>query len=87
MAARKKLVTDLDLPHHDTEEADAASRPILSNGEHSAAPSPARALQAGLEAEYARRDFPFTQMQVMSGLVVFCFAVWWALFQVVAVIA
>jgi hypothetical protein len=87
MAAQKKTSEDIQFYTGTPSEAAADSaRPVASDEDHAAAPSPARALQAGLQAEFSRTDFPFSQMQVISAIVVFCFAVWWALFQVVAVL-
>lgn len=87
MAAQKKTSEDIEFYTGMPSQAEADSaRPVTSDEDHTATPSPARALQAGLEAEFSRTDFPFSQMQVISALVVFCFAVWWALFQVAAAI-
>lgn len=87
MAAQKKTSEDIEFYAGKPSEAAADNaRPVPSDEDHAAAPSPARALQAGLQAEFSRTDFPFSQMQVISALVVFCFAVWWALFQVAAAI-
>ena len=88
MAAQKKTAEAFEAQSDQSIAAETdAARPMLSDhDQHLAAPSPARALQAGLEAEFARPEYPFTQMPVIAGLVVFCFAAWWALFQVAAAI-
>jgi len=59
--------------------------PLELAGPLSAAqPSPARALQDDLQLEINRTGHEFSMREVLSMLVVFCFAVWWALFMLVS---
>lgn len=43
--------------------------------------SPARALQADLEAVYTPGQLPVSRLQVYGSVVVFCFATWWGLYM------
>lgn len=49
--------------------------------------SPARALQAQLQAELHARDVPLSRPQIIAMFVVFNLAAWWALYLVVAQLA
>lgn len=44
--------------------------------------SPARALQANLEAVYAAGAQRASRLQVYGSVIVFCFATWWAIYVV-----
>ena len=49
-----------------------------------ASPSPARSLQTNLEQEISRSTVELSMREVIATLVVFCFAVWWALYMLVS---
>lgn len=81
MAAQPWQKTVRDVQDTSSEATGPELRVADSEFALGAAPSPARALQADLEAVYTQDQLPVTRLQVYGSVVVFCFATWWAVYQ------
>ncbi len=80
MAAQSRHKTIRDVQDTGSE----ATGPELRVADEELAPgalaSPARAMQADLEAVYTRGQLPVTRLEVYGSVVVFCLATWWAVY-------
>jgi len=79
-AQRKSIETKGHSEPHETAFRSPNLRPASECEDVAGAQSPARSLQAGLAEALAPREERFSRREVYSAIIVFCFAVWWALF-------
>lgn len=81
MAAQPRHKTVRDVQDTSSEATGPELRVADADFALGAAPSPAWALQADLEAVYSQGQLPVTRLQVYGSIVVFCLATWWAVYQ------
>lgn len=82
MAEHARQSTQLDTPEAELDTRSSALE--LAGPDAIATPSPARALQSDLHSEIRGLSREPDMREVIGVLIVFCFAVWWAFYMLVA---